>query len=134
MNISELAHEVARLLREEGVVVLLGAGVSVGTAEEQGMPSTYELAELVAEAFNVPFRPSRSTLDGISSLAAERTADVSAVKGFVARTIKDRTGDPLGAHRALARVAPPLLLTTNYDDLYERALDKRGVRPVKIVH
>jgi hypothetical protein len=134
MNISELAHEVARLLRDEGVVFLLGAGVSSGTDEEQGIPSTDELAELVAREFNVPFRPGRSTLDGISSLAAKRIADASAVKGFVARTIQARTRNPLRAHRALAQVSPPLLLTTNYDDLYERALDEKGVRPVKIIH
>jgi hypothetical protein len=82
----------------------------------------------------VPFRPGRSTLDGISSLAAKRIADASAVKGFVARTIQARTRNPLRAHRALAQVSPPLLLTTNYDDLYERALDEKGVRPVKIIH
>jgi hypothetical protein len=98
------------------------------------MPSSSELAELVAQRFNVPFRQGRSTLDGVSSLAAEQTADASAVKGFVARTIQHRTEDSLRAHRALARVAPPLLLTTNYDNLYERALDERGIRPVKIVH
>jgi hypothetical protein len=134
MNVRELAREVARLLRDEDVVFLLGAGVSLETDEEQGMPSSSELAELVAKEFNVPFRRDGSTLDGISSLAAKRTADVSAVKGFVARTIQDRTGDPLRAHRALARVAPQLLLTTNYDDHYERALVERGVRYGKIVH
>ena len=134
MNVSELAREVARLLRMEDIVFLLGAGVSLGTDEEQGIPSSRELAEIVAEEFNVPFRHDRSTLDGISSLAAKRIADVSAVKGIVARTIQDRSGDPLRAHRALARVAPQLLLTTNYDDLYERSLVARDIRYSKIVH
>jgi hypothetical protein len=134
MNVKELAHEVARLLRDEDVVFFLGAGVSLGTMEEQGMPTSSELAKLVAERFNVPFRQNRSTLDSVSSLAAEQSADPSTVKGFVARTIQNRTENPLRAHRYVARVAPPLLLTTNYDNLYERALDERGVRPVKILH
>ncbi len=110
----------------------------MGTQEEQeaglGLPSSTKLAKMIAEEFKVPFREGRSELDGIAALAAEEASDVSSVKAFVADAILDEAEAPLRAHKALARVAPPLVLTTNYDDLYEKALGDRGVRHGKIVH
>lgn len=137
MDINQLAREVARLLRTQDVVFFLRAGVSLGTEEEKaelGLPSSLKLAKLIADEFGIPFRQGRSELDSIAALAAEQTSDVSAIKGFVAQTIKDRAKAPLRTHVALARVEPPLVLTTNYDDLYERALDDRDVPYGKIVH
>lgn len=97
------------------------------------MPSSTKLAKMIATEFSVPFREDRSELDGIAALAAAATADVSSIKTFVANTILDRAKAPLRAHKALARVSPPLVFTTNYDDLYEKALDGRGSRYGKVV-
>lgn len=138
MRVDELAGQVARLLKNQDAIIFLGAGVSLGTQGERdhdlGMPSSTTLAKMIAEEFNVAFREGRSELDGIAALAAEEASDVSSVKAFVADAILERARAPLRAHTALARVAPPLVLTTNYDDLYEKALDQRGVRHGKIVH
>jgi hypothetical protein len=121
MRVDELAGRVARLLKDQDAIIFLGAGVSLGTQEDQdaglGMPSSAKLAKMIAEEFDVPFREGRSELDGIAALAAGEASDVSSVKAFVADAILDRVKAPLRTHRALARVAPPLVLTTNYDDL-----------------
>ncbi|PLS83311.1 MAG: hypothetical protein CYG60_22180 [Actinobacteria bacterium] len=138
MRVNELAGQVARLLKNQDAIIFLGAGVSLGTQEEQeaglGLPSSTKLAKMIAEEFKIPFREGRSELDGIAALAAEEASDVSSVKAFVADAILDEAEAPLRTHEALARVAPPLVLTTNYDDLYEKALGDRGVRHGKIVH
>lgn len=137
MRVDELAGQIARLLKNQDAIIFLGAGVSLGTQEEQdedqGMPSSTTLAKMIATEFSVTFRDDRSELDGIAALAAEEAADVSSVKTFVADAILDRAKAPLRAHKALDRVAPPLVFTTNYDDLYEKALDGRGIRHGKIV-
>jgi NAD-dependent SIR2 family protein deacetylase len=57
----------------------------------------------------------------VASVAASRSSP-AAVKRFVADEVASRSRSPLDAHRALARVQPALVVTTNYDDLYERAL------------
>jgi tetratricopeptide (TPR) repeat protein len=138
MRVDELAGQVARLLKNQDAIIFLGAGVSLGTPKEQeddlGMPSSTKLAKMIAEEFHVPFRDGRSELDGIAALAVEEAADPASVKAFVADAILDRAKTTLRTHKALARVAPPLVLTTNYDSLYEKALDDRGVRYGKIVH
>jgi len=55
------------------------------------------------------------------------------VKKFVIEQIARGCGKPLRAHRALARVAPTIVITTNYDDLYEAAMREAGKECEKIV-
>ena len=121
MDSQGLVQEAVRLLKNEDVIFFLGAGASVGTREERGVPSSSELAEAIEAEFGTGSQG--RDLTKAASVAARRRAGVAAVKRFVAERVRDRSRDPLAAHRALARVRPPLIITTNYDDLCEKALE-----------
>jgi hypothetical protein len=54
-------------------------------------------------------------------------------KRFVAEEIASRSRAPLRDHQALARIRPPLVVTTNYDELCEKALSETGVRLAHVV-
>jgi tetratricopeptide (TPR) repeat protein len=128
---SELVREVVRLHKNREVIFFLGAGVSLGSEEERaegrGMPSSGHLAERVAAEFTVD---SQGDLTRTASLAAHHS-EPSHVKRFVARAFSASASiEPLRAHKALARLRPHLVVTTNYDSMCERALEAElGERP-----
>lgn len=126
--------ETLRLLRSENVIFFLGAGASVGTERErvggEGLPLGSAMADAIVSEFGINHQG--SNLRKTASVAARRTS-VAAVKSFVAQEIATRSRSPLEAHRALAQIRPPLVVTTNYDDLYEKALAEIGEHAAKIV-
>jgi SIR2-like domain len=134
VNLEELTREVRRLLRGQDVLFFLGAGTSAGTQQEraadEGLPLGSELAKAIASEFYVDAQG--GDLRKTASVAARKTS-TAAVKRFVAEEVSDRSRSPLRAHRALARVRPPLVVTTNYDDLYETALRELDENPAKVV-
>ncbi len=115
------------------MLFFLGAGASAGTQQEraadEGLPLGPELANVIASEFDVDAQG--GDLRKTASVAA-RKRGTAAVKQFVAEEVSSRS--PLRAHRALARVRPPLVVTTNYDDLYEKALLELDEPPAKVVH
>lgn len=132
MDSQGLVQEAVRLLKNEDVILFLGAGASVGTRDERGVPSSSELAEAIGAEFGTGSQS--GDLTKAASVAAHRRAGVAAVKRFVAERVRDRSRDPLAAHRALARVRPPLIITTNYDDLCEKALEAElGEPPARLL-
>lgn len=135
MDFEALVSETLRLHRNRDMVFFLGAGASVGTAREreagEGLPLGSELAATVAKQFLVDDQS--GDLRKAASVAALRKSSPAAVKRFVAEEITSRSRSPLDAHRALARIHPALVVTTNYDDLYERALEELNERPAKVV-
>ena len=105
----------------------------MGTEREralgEGLSKSWQLAEIIASEFQVE---SDGDLRKVASVAAKYRGE-AAVKRFVAEEIVSRSRRPLAAHRALARVRPPLVVTTNYDDLCERGLEEVvGERPARI--
>lgn len=139
-------REVAKLLRLGKVIPFLGAGVNLcdrpptitaKTWKKSGyLPRGGELAEYLAEEFNIPESQNRSDLMRVSQY-------VSVIKG------QNQLYDSLQAllkgefpttqvHRFFARLckllqtttpvaSQPVLFTTNYDRVMESALHKEGV-------
>lgn len=134
MDLEGLTGEALRLLRNQDIVLFLGAGASFGTDWErqsgEGLPLGRELAGAIASEFDVDDQG--GDLRKVASVAA-RKSGTTAVKRFVAEEVSSRSSSPLAAHRALARIRPLLVVTTNYDDLYEKALRELNERPAKIV-
>jgi hypothetical protein len=141
LDLAELARQTAREIAEGKAVIFLGVGASVGTESEwnegKGVLSSGELTRAIADRFGVNLQYDgggelESTLRGIASLAVlERHP--STVKRFVIEKISPGCGKPLRVHRALARVAPTIVMTTNYDDLYEAAMQEAGKDCERIV-
>lgn len=140
MSAAELAQRVVGDLAEDRLLIFIGAGASLGNdaerAASKGAPSSGDLMRSIADRFGLPLTET-STLKGVASLAARGHGD-SSVKGHVAEAVRSGCTEPLRAHKALARLSPTTVVTTNYDRLYEMALDEIGrpftrlVRPVDI--
>jgi hypothetical protein len=135
LNASELARRVVRDLAEGKLLIFLGAGASLGGVAEHASgeraPTSKELMTAIGERFGVAVT-GESTLAGVASVAAQQSGEGS-VKGHVAEIIRSKCRKPLRAHRALARILPKIVVSTNYDDLYERALDEQGTSVTKVV-
>jgi hypothetical protein len=132
---------VASRLLDGGVVPFLGAGANLcgrpaGETWSLGkyLPSGRELAEELARRSRFPITSDPDLLrvsQYVDAVLGER-----ALYGFLRRTF-DADYPPTALHRMLAtipemlrarRSAPLLVLTTNYDDALERALDDAGER------
>ena len=135
MDSKGLAWQIAGELSNDTAVIFLGVGASRGTESERsvgkGVAGSNDLMRAIADRFGVELKES-STLRGVASVA-EKNRDPNTVKTFVIDQIRPGCGVPLAAHKALARVAPATVMTTNYDDLYEAALREAGRQYGKIV-
>ena len=133
---------VVRGFREGILTVILGAGASLygrsnQTEEEwSGAPSAQELADRLAKEFDVPVKPDGTNLLKIAQWITSMKGGPSHLQRELHRVF-DRDLPMLPLHEFLASVPgrlrekgllhqPPLFLTTNYDDLLERALDVKG--------
>jgi hypothetical protein len=131
---------VAELLADGEVMPFLGAGANLcdrpdDTAWEAGRftPSGAELAHALAERSRYP-KPDDPDLLRVSQYV-DATLGVKQLYRYL-RTVFDADYPPTSLHRLLARVPAVLrarrrpqlvVLTTNYDDLVERALADTGV-------
>ncbi len=138
---------VARFIRKGTLVPFLGAGVNLSDraadavfAMGQLLPSGRELADLLAREF---YYPSEDTLDllRVSQYVAVMAGEGSLYEQL--HEIFDHDYAPTALHRFLAEV-PSLLrqqgqeryqviLTTNYDDVLERAFQDAG-EPYDVVY
>ena len=134
--------EIADLLSQGQVVPFLGAGVNFGTRPpgagwslEAGdfLPSGAELSRFLAGRSNFPSNDDHDVTD--LAKVASYFVEASGRKPLRERLRKifDRDFTPCDIHGLLAEIAAPLLIvTTNYDDLTERAFVKAG-RPYDLV-
>lgn len=127
----EAADGLARKAREGDLVLFVGAGVSQGA----GLPSwNAMLCEIAAEEAGVgdldAFR-SLSELDQ-AALLARRVAKGESMGTVVARHLITRGTHYSLAHGLLAGLPVDEVITTNYDDLFERASAAVG-RPVTVL-
>lgn len=134
--------EIADLLSSGQVVPFLGAGVNFGTRPpgagwdlETGefLPSGGELSRFLAGRANFPSTDEHDLTD--LAKVASYFVEASGRKPLRERLrrIFDRDFTPCDIHALLAEVRAPLLIvTTNYDDLTERAFQAAG-RPYDLV-
>jgi hypothetical protein len=134
---------VCRGFRRGRLTPVLGAGASLfGRAEQaggewKGAPSAVELAKRLAKEFHLPadFQASNELLAVTQWITAMKGGSTPLYEELHDIFDRDLATTPL--HHFLAAVPsklrdkgllgdPPLLVTTNYDDLLEQALDERG--------
>jgi SIR2-like protein len=133
---------IARALRSGRVVPFLGAGVnmggpqpSVGGTEEAPfrLPSGSELSRVLANEANFPAESDQDLNDlaKVASFYVDNSGRRS-LREMLHLTF-NRDYAPCKIHEYLADIPRPLLIvTTNYDDLTERAFEAKG-RPYDLV-
>lgn len=139
--------EIADLLKKGEVVPFLGAGVNFGVRPESNakwdakvsnfLPSGVELSRFLADVSNFP----AENEDEITDLAKVSSyfVETSARRRLRERLheIFNRDFEPAVIHNYLAelgRSTPMLIVTTNYDDLTERAFNRLGLPFDLVVH
>jgi hypothetical protein len=139
MRIEPPYPTIAELLREGGVVPFLGAGVNAtidqaewDEANPTSLPTGSVLSRLLAKDAQFPSDDERDRTD----LAKVSSYYVGAIARRRLRErlrrVFDRPYQPREIHRYLADNPPPLIVTTNYDDLLEEAFRAAG-RPFDLV-
>ena len=132
---------IAELLRKGRVVPFLGAGASLTAVTSGGVddwdeagtapPSGLQLAHRLAALANYPANELRAELAKVASYYQASVDRSSLVEAL--REVFDRDFNPGPIHRFLADAPAPLLIvTTNYDDLVERAFTE-AKRPYHLV-
>jgi hypothetical protein len=137
--------EIVDLLKSSQVVPFLGAGVNFGMRQSPGdkwdekcggfLPSGAELSRFLASKANFPSRDERdlSDLAKVASYFVETSARSRLRQRL--RDVFDHDFKPCDIHCFLAEVPAPLLIvTTNYDDMIERAFAKAGKPYDLVVH
>lgn len=139
--------EIADLLKKGEVVPFLGAGVNFGARPSPDskwsqkdcsfLPSGMELSRFLADMSSFPSEDE----DDIGDLAKVSSyfVETSARRRLRERLheIFDRDCEPASIHKYLAdlgRSTPLLIVTTNYDDLTERAFNRLGLAYDLVVH
>ena len=124
----EPLDQVAKILAREDTVLFVGSGVSMWS----GLPSWSGLLEELSTELRSLGRASevvdRERQSGDLMLAASYGMDqmtpMERVRFF--RRVIDSSRAPSDLHREIARLGPKCFVTTNYDQLLERALADNG--------
>jgi hypothetical protein len=139
--------EIVDLLKKGEVVPFLGAGVNFGSrvpptavwdAKGSGfLPSGMELSRFLADMSNFPAEDEDEIGDlaKVSSYFVETSAR-RRLRDHL-HSIFDRDFEPTSIHNYLAemgRISPLLIVTTNYDDLTERAFKRLNLPYDLVVH
>ena len=124
-------------LREGGAVPFLGAGVNIRSPGAEGvgtqLPTGGQLSRQLADLVSFPSDDERDIedLSKVASYFVETSA--RSVLRQELRAVFDIDSEPGPIHHYLASIDTPLLIvTTNYDDNMERALQRAG-RPFDLV-
>ncbi len=125
------ASDEERSLREQVIagncVLFAGTGISAGTTECTGLPSGEELTESLLASLG---RDKEALSPGDASFPwAAQCYEIEQGRTSLISFLKEKMGvvqEPLPVQRAIAALPFPLILTTNYDVLVERALSERG--------
>jgi SIR2-like domain len=133
---------IAQLLRTSRVVPFLGAGVNTRPSDAAGwtraapfLPRGAELARDLADINGFPSEEpgDRGDLAKVASYGVEYLGRLWLRDAL--RQVFDRDYEPCDIHTYLASVPAPLLVvTTNYDDLTERAFERAGRAFDLVVH
>lgn len=125
-----VAEDLALKIAAGTWVLFSGAGVSINS----GLPSGPELVRRIEQELALSPTFSDSELpQACSRFVFEDGRGRTALIAFL-RTQLDTSGrDPSVVHQRLLELAPSHLITTNPEDLWEKALHQRGIRFHKIV-
>ena len=136
---------IANLFKEGAIVPFLGAGVNFGTRKPPDaqwnektttfLPSGAELSRFLAEDSSFPSQD-KQDLDDLAKVAAfyVEAAERKTLTDHLHRFF-DQDFTPCDIHKYLAEIPAPLLIvTTNYDDLTERAFAAAGREYDLVVH
>ena len=143
---------IAAAFARDNVVPFLGAGASVNPADEHTLPLGSQFAERLASSGRYPFSE-RRPIDALTKIAQwyeevtfGRHDLLDEVRSTFFEAVPSEYSTPwvafLGAflvvasagEQKLPRHFPRLIITTNYDDLVERTLDRHGVPYVVLAH
>jgi len=136
-------------LQDGEVVLFAGAGVSLGTHGQKGLPSAQELTRELALAadfcraakcWNFNSQSAQCCWDsGCVSLYTEVAENYAerlgrpALLSFLRERIDAPGVQPLRAHHAIARLPISVIITTNWDRLLDRALRDVGRQVTTVV-
>lgn len=133
---------ISQLLHDGAVIPFLGAGVNTRPLQAPGwtrgapfLPRGAELARALADASSFPSQDARDRSD----LAKVASYGVDSLgRAWLRRRLReifDTDYEPCDIHCYLASITRPLLIvTTNYDDLTERAFKRAGKPYDLVVH
>ena len=121
-NILMLPDELISAVRSDNIVLFAGSGISLAA----GLPSANAFAELIRSA--IVQKEPKYNISAAGAVIAGLAADYEALSGryqFV-DILRDLMEPPQGvfptlAHRSAVRLFP-IIFTTNYDNLFERAM------------
>jgi NAD-dependent SIR2 family protein deacetylase len=122
-TIQDACREIAQRIKDGTIVPFLGAGASVPC----GLPSGKALAQSLIERVSYPDDAGRDDLALVASYLVQVKDSLTLRQ--VVRTALCTQAEPGRLHRLLASdscQALRLFVTTNYDDLLERALEPRA--------
>jgi len=126
-SIMNTVRDIAKELSNGRCVLFLGSGVSAGVPDHPGLPTSNELPDRALEeidstrAWTLPL----PSLTEVLTLL-ERRKGRRCLEDFLVKEIEAHP-DPLPAHFHIARLPLTDVITTNWDELLERALDLGGV-------
>jgi hypothetical protein len=125
--------DLVQALRDGECALFVGAGLSSGA----GLPGWGELVGRLASELGIPPDPAGNQVEYALDLAQwyRERLGTEALVGVVRSTFGDRgpTHRPTLAHYLLMSLPTRPVITTNYDDLLERAITALKRHPVKIV-
>ena len=143
------SHDLIEEVRNGQVVLFAGAGISLATHGQQGLPSAQMLTRAMAleadfcragQCWNFNETLGQCNWDdgcvGFYADVAEHYAERlgrPALMSSLRRWIDPPGLAPLRAHRAIARLPVSVIVTTNWDRLLETALEEAGKQVTTVV-
>lgn len=123
---------IVRRVRDGRCVPFLGAGASVGDGDKRGLPSARKLSSELAVECNYP----GADRDDLLRVAQYYTMvfDPYEVRASIRRKLMANDAKPGVVHRTLAKLPLPFVITTNFDDLMERAFQAEQRAPTVAVY
>jgi hypothetical protein len=110
---------IVRRIRANRCVPFLGAAASLGSAGRVGLPTGAELSERLAAACSYP-GPDPYDLLRVAQYF-QMVYDAEDLRSSIVRDLRARAASPGPVHTAIAAMPFHAVLTTNFDDLMERA-------------
>jgi hypothetical protein len=118
---------ILRRIRAERCVPFLGAGASLGTRLSPGLPTGATIARALAEECGYPGADNTDLLRVAQFYSM--VFDEHEVREAIRRRINGLGVKPGTLHETIASLPFPMVLTTNFDRLMERAFEDAGKAP-----
>lgn len=115
------ALELARLIAKRDWVLFVGSGVS----HLSGLPLWSNLVELMSRQLGPEADEIKDPLE-VASLF-ETIFGRNTLIGFLKECLQKPDFNPNSLHGDLLNLRPPEIITTNFDNLFERALERQGI-------